>query len=525
LRKQLLIGACLAALAVIASVFVAARGVLVHSFAAIEDEQARLNIGRVRKALQADIAQLEAATADYAFSDDTYEFLQGQDGDFIPSSLTRATLDTLRVQVAWLAGLNGRTLVNFAVPDEPGRPLVGIPGDVLSKLQSAAPLLIAPQAGVKLIRLPAGVLAVSAMHVLRTDRSGPPVGLLLFGRYLDSTLAARLGDTSQAPVQFTFLGAQGRAPSVTSQAVNEWLALGGSAPDVLVQADGPRRLESHVLLFDISGRPLVVLSTSATREALLLGERTITLVVAALLVCFALGVVMVVTLLNRNWRTRAAIQRAWLDQQRKISRLARRDALTGLPNRLHLQKLLPRLIMRAAREGTRLALLYVDLDHFKNVNESLGHGSGDRLLTSIAERLRGSVAGHDLVVRMGGDEFLVVATLLPDAEVVNTIADRIGSVLAVPLEIDEVTLSISPSIGISVYPEDGSDPEALLKHADIALYHAKDQGRGNHQFYTPEMNARLRERLWLERELRQALERDQLSLEYQPASTWRRGAR
>jgi two-component system CheB/CheR fusion protein len=259
-----------------------------------------------------------------------------------------------------------------------------------------------------------------------------------------------------------------------------------------------------------------VLSTSATREALLLGERTITLVVAALLVCFALGVVMVVTLLNRNWRTRAAIQRAWLDQQRKISRLARRDALTGLPNRLHLQKLLPRLIMRAAREGTRLALLYVDLDHFKNVNESLGHGSGDRLLTSIAERLRGSVAGHDLVVRMGGDEFLVVATLLPDAEVVNTIADRIGSVLAVPLEIDEVTLSISPSIGISVYPEDGSDPEALLKHADIALYHAKDQGRGNHQFYTPEMNARLRERLWLERELRQALERDQLSLEYQP---------
>jgi diguanylate cyclase (GGDEF)-like protein len=303
---------------------------------------------------------------------------------------------------------------------------------------------------------------------------------------------------------------------VTSQAVNEWLALGSSAPDILVQADGRKRLESHVLLRDVSGRPLVVLSTSATRQALLLGERTITLVVAALLICFALVVVMAVTLLNRNWRARAAIQRAWLEQQRKISRLARRDALTGLPNRLHLQKVLPRLIMRAARESTRLALLYVDLDHFKNVNDSLGHGSGDRLLTSMAERLRGSVAAHDLVVRMGGDEFLVVATLLPDAEVVNTIADRIESVLAMPLEIDEVSLSVSPSIGISVYPEDGSDPESLLKHADIALYHAKDQGRGNHQFYTPEMNARLRERLWLERELRQALERDQLTIEYQP---------
>jgi diguanylate cyclase (GGDEF)-like protein len=516
LRKQVLIGAFLGALAVIAVVFFAARGMLVHSFATIEDEQAKLNIERVRKALQVDIAQLEAATADYAMSDETYEFLQGQDGDFIPASFTRATLDTLHVQIAWLTSLKGRTLVSFAVPEEPGRSLVGIPREVLSKLQTAAPALTAPQAGVKLIHLPPGALAVSAMHVLRTDRTGPPAGVLLFGRYLDSTLAARLSDTSQAPVQFTFLDEQGRAPAVTSQAVNEWLALGSSAPDILVQADGRKRLESHVLLRDVSGRPLVVLSTSATRQALLLGERTITLVVAALLICFALVVVMAVTLLNRNWRARAAIQRAWLEQQRKISRLARRDALTGLPNRLHLQKVLPRLIMRAARESTRLALLYVDLDHFKNVNDSLGHGSGDRLLTSMAERLRGSVAAHDLVVRMGGDEFLVVATLLPDAEVVNTIADRIESVLAMPLEIDEVSLSVSPSIGISVYPEDGSDPESLLKHADIALYHAKDQGRGNHQFYTPEMNARLRERLWLERELRQALERDQLTIEYQP---------
>jgi predicted signal transduction protein with EAL and GGDEF domain len=120
------------------------------------------------------------------------------------------------------------------------------------------------------------------------------------------------------------------------------------------------------------------------------------------------------------------------------------------------------------------------------------------------------------VVRMGGDEFVVIATLLPDAEVVNTIAERIRSVLQVPLDLDGVSTSITPSIGISVYPEDGSDPEQLLKHADIALYHAKDRGRGNHQFYTPEMNTRLRERLWLERALRQALEGEELSIEYQP---------
>src|SRR6185437_7683238 len=140
----------------------------------------------------------------------------------------------------------------------------------------------------------------------------------------------------------------------------------------------------------------------------------------------------------------------------------------------------------------------------KNVNDSLGHGTGDRLLTTVAQRLRASVAANDIVVRMGGDEFVVVATMLPDSSPVNSIAERIRNSLAVPVDIDGVALSVAASIGISVYPEDGIDPEQLLKHADIALYTAKDRGRGNHQFYTPEMNARLRERVGLERALRQA---------------------
>jgi diguanylate cyclase (GGDEF)-like protein len=183
---------------------------------------------------------------------------------------------------------------------------------------------------------------------------------------------------------------------------------------------------------------------------------------------------------------------------------------------LHLQKLLPRLLKRAARDGTRIALLNLDLDHFKNVNDSLGHGTGDQLLAAVAQRLRSSVAAHDVVVRMGGDEFVIVATLLPDATVVDSIAERVRDTLAEPLDIGGVTLAVAPSIGISVYPEDGTDSEQLLKHADIALYNAKDRGRGNHQFYTPEMNARLRERLGLERALRQALDNHELFVEYQP---------
>jgi diguanylate cyclase (GGDEF)-like protein len=299
-------------------------------------------------------------------------------------------------------------------------------------------------------------------------------------------------------------------------AVASWLAAPDRGSDVLVQTGDPTTLGSHELLRDAAGRPLVVLSTTVSREALEVAKRTITWVVAALLIGFSLVVILSVSLLNRSWRNRAAAQRQWLDHQRKISRLARRDSLTGLPNRVHLQRLLPRLLTRAARDRTHLALLNLNLDHFKNVNDSLGHGIGDKLLSAVADRLRASTASHDIVVRMGGDEFVVVCTMLPDATVVDSIAGRMHTVLSEPLEIDGIALTIAPSIGISVYPEDGSDFEQLLKHADIALHAAKERGRGNHQFYTPEMNARLRERVDLERALHQALDNDELTVEYQP---------
>ncbi|HEY6483313.1 MAG TPA: bifunctional diguanylate cyclase/phosphodiesterase, partial [Steroidobacteraceae bacterium] len=153
---------------------------------------------------------------------------------------------------------------------------------------------------------------------------------------------------------------------------------------------------------------------------------------------------------------------------------------------------------------------------FKNVNDSMGHGTGDRLLAAIAQRLRRSIAAHDLVVRMGGDEFLVVASRLHDAQAVEAIAVVLRQTLGVPVDLDGMTLFVSPSIGISVFPGDGADGEQLLKHADIALNHAKERGRGNYQFYTPQLNAQLSERLALEQSLRIALRQDELSIAYQP---------
>jgi diguanylate cyclase (GGDEF)-like protein len=341
---------------------------------------------------------------------------------------------------------------------------------------------------------------------------------MIFGHYLDTTLVGQLQETSQSPVNLILLDEHGLPDMNVATPVRQWLAtLRGRQDDVFVQTNDGGSLDSFTLLRDVEDQPLAILATSTSNAALTLGRKTIMWVVVTLLVGFSALVGLLLTVVNRGFRTRAVAQRQWLDQQRKFSRLTRRDVLTGLPNRVYLQKVLPRFLSRSGRDRSRLALLYIDLDHFKNVNDSLGHASGDKLLTAVAHRLRAAVSTHDVVVRMGGDEFVVIANMLPNAEVVNSIADRIRRALVLPLDLDGVTMFPSPSIGISVYPEDGSDAEQLLKHADIALNHAKDRGRGNHQFYTPEMNARLRERFGLERALRQALERNELCLEYQPS--------
>ena len=224
-----------------------------------------------------------------------------------------------------------------------------------------------------------------------------------------------------------------------------------------------------------------------------------------------------VCVVARDITVRRKAERQRLLDRRRLARLAHHDALTGLPNRLYLQQRLPKLIAMADRDRSLIALLYVDLDHFKDINDSLGHSSGDRLLASVAKRLRAAVAAGDMVVRMGGDEFIVIAQGLPAVSAVDYIARRIQETLSQQIDIDGVRLGVVVSIGISVYPSDGTNLEQLLKHADIALYQAKARGRGNHQFFTDEMKTSISDRLELEHALRRAIGTEQMFLEYQPS--------
>jgi diguanylate cyclase (GGDEF)-like protein len=200
----------------------------------------------------------------------------------------------------------------------------------------------------------------------------------------------------------------------------------------------------------------------------------------------------------------------------KLEHLVHHDTLTGLPNRTLLQDRLGQAIELARRQGRQLALMFMDLDQFKHVNDSLGHPVGDQLLQSVAQRLVGCVRHSDTVSRQGGDEFVLLLPYIEHAEDAALSAQKLLAALAPPHHLDEHDLHIGASIGISIYPDDGRDAETLIKCADTAMYDAKESGRNTYKFFEPRMNAQAVQRQSIETSLRLALERQEFVLHYQP---------
>ena len=200
----------------------------------------------------------------------------------------------------------------------------------------------------------------------------------------------------------------------------------------------------------------------------------------------------------------------------EMSHSASHDALTDLPNRVLFNDRLTQAISLAERQKKQLAVMYIDLDHFKKINDSLGHEIGDKLLQSVAERLKESVRRSDTISRLGGDEFLVLLSQVEHEEDAIFSARKILRALTVPYVINRNSLDVSVSIGVSAYPSDGQDAEGLINKADNALYEAKRNGRNTYQFFRGEMHARLAERQSLEADLRCALGRNEFVLHYQP---------
>jgi diguanylate cyclase (GGDEF)-like protein len=213
---------------------------------------------------------------------------------------------------------------------------------------------------------------------------------------------------------------------------------------------------------------------------------------------------------------RKKIEAQLLEKQQRLDKLAHHDQLTGLPNRLFLAAHLPVAMEESRKRKLPLAVLFLDLDRFKHINDTYGHETGDKLLQAVAQRIKDSVRSEDIVVRMGGDEFVVILSTVRNAEQVNETAARITTALSAPVHVDSKPLVTTVSVGVSVFPRDGEDVGSLLRHSDTAMYQAKDRGRNNFQVFSPVMDHKLKERVAIEASLRSALDSAELDVHYQP---------
>ncbi|MGS0694930.1 EAL domain-containing protein [Shewanella sp. 0m-4] len=199
-----------------------------------------------------------------------------------------------------------------------------------------------------------------------------------------------------------------------------------------------------------------------------------------------------------------------------LRRLANYDVLTGLPNRSLLSSKLAQSVYQSEKDGSNLALLFLDLDRFKHVNDSYGHSMGDALLVEASNRLQALIADEHVLCRFGGDEFVILLRNSPDVDMINHLCEQLLASIELPFELYGREFYISTSIGVSLWPEDAKQPEALIKNADLAMYHAKEEGKGKFKYYSVERNAEALYHLRLEADLRKAIERNELELHFQP---------
>jgi diguanylate cyclase (GGDEF)-like protein/PAS domain S-box-containing protein len=234
--------------------------------------------------------------------------------------------------------------------------------------------------------------------------------------------------------------------------------------------------------------------------------------------CNALGVDGrdVLAYVTHDVSLRRKAEQQLLENQNRLDRMAHHDQLTGLPNRHYLSAFLPEAIVEATAASTMLGVVFLDLDRFKHINDTRGHETGDKLLQEVAARLRAVVRDSDVVIRMGGDEFVVVFRNVKSYEEVTLGAGRIIETLNRPIIIDQHPLQTTGSVGVSLFPRDGSNMVELLKHSDTAMYQAKDRGRNNVQMFSQIMNKKLKHRVAVEASLREALRLKQLDVHYQP---------
>ncbi|MBV8307040.1 MAG: diguanylate cyclase, partial [Gammaproteobacteria bacterium] len=513
--------------------------VLMPSFAALEHTEAEVAMRRVQFALDRTLTQLELSAASWGNWTDAWRFAQDHNRKFITEQVTVAGLQQLKINTLIFSDLTGHFLASATLDLQTARRRE-LDFTARQSLPAGFPWranLGAGQSAHGFLQTNWGILLVAAAPVLDGFGHGPPRGMVIMGRVISPHEIEEIGAQAQAHVSLL-------PPS--DQANRNRLVEAGDI------------LQVYHSFADLYGRPILTLRVDVPREITRRGYAAVYYAFAYLMIAAVIIVVLLVILLNRavlnplGRVTRHAVAigegadlTARLDFKGKdeisvlarefdgmvahVARLAYYDSLTGLPNREQAHRHLRSALATAQRHGRPLALMYIDLDNFKRINDTLGHGIGDEVLVTACNRLRkalqqaggGNTAEPSIergggLARLGGDEFMVVLAAIGSNTDAARVAERLIAALREPMLLSNHTIVITSSIGISCAPSDGTDAGSLLRHADLAMYFSKRRAPGGYAFFDASMNEGALQRYTIESELRGALERGELALHYQP---------
>ncbi len=589
LRNKVLVGVGIVWLVFLAFTYISSKAFLLRSFVRLEEEHTNQDLSRIDQALDQLNYSLYTFTSDWSHWDDLYAFMLGKKPEFIPNNinLTAFLNSTINFLSYW--DKNGKLVFGAAVDTDKGK-FRAYPAGLEKFLYPNSLLLDRPDLTKDVrgyISLPEGIMMVAAAGVSNGDKTTPPSGAMVTGRFISPKIIDKLSEQTKLKLTLFTLPDIQNNPTLNTifQTISE------NKNGHMSQNIDKKTLAGYTLIKDIEQKPIGMFRMTAPRSVYLSGLRAINYYLISFVI---LGVIFSIALLwllrilvirrleklnldvaeirtsnklsrrvnaagndelssvsteiNRMLgviemsqeqlenrvaqRTeelkqsnvkleqeiieRKSVEKELIIHKEHLVRLAHYDSLTSLPNRAHFNDMLNTSITAANKNKKKLAILFIDLDRFKNINDTFGHNTGDLVLKEVAERFSLVLRSGDILARLGGDEFIILLNNIDDPKYAGPVAQKLIETCKKPVYANKHEFFLTTSIGICIYPDDGISLEDLQRNADMAMYRAKRSGGSIYEYFTEAMNSEALERAQLESALRKAINNNEFILHYQP---------
>lgn len=506
--------------------------VILESYLRLENQEITNDINRTESALNQMIDAVELSVKDWSIWDETYQFVNDRNDSFIKSTLALSSFQSIDIDVILFFNTHGKLIYSTAVSSDRTKK-IPLPEGLLDELKPKAKILnqLEINSSTKgIISIPSGILLIASHSIITSESTGPVRGTLVMAKYLTNSVLKQIEKLSGTDATLF------RLPQTMSYTELAPVYKKLMADQLIYLSARDNKISAYRMLKDINNNNIAILKIESPRKIYQIGAETIRYSNIIVLVYSIIITIILWTLLQflivkrierlgRNIKSAADNKNSFqttlshlADEVSSVEKLfhqATHDPLTGLANRSYLHESFNRIVSNPDQLHDKIIIIYIDLDHFKRINDSLGRDVGDQLLIVTAKRLSASLRDDDIAARLGGDEFVIMLTEVNEDQI-ESVTNRIFKAVNRAFKYDNHEIYISCSMGVCVYPEDGATIETLIKKADMALYHAKETGRNHYQFYSDSLNQAVSDTYRKEIELHNAIDDKQLCLYYQP---------